>query len=250
MRGASGSDVVLSGNHRNRHVYVVGVSHSGKSKFLESLVRQDIRNRYKTGCGLMLLDWHGELYDYRTFCREGGMAEQHGASSDEYEDYYFRVLVTCKTADRRNNLIERLLQCEPPILSQVWVTTFDEVISAPLGSIWMRPKEYRDAINGSSAELRPSRSGGFAYRKQPARNAFVEAMREDAPQRDLMVVKPPEAKRGFVLLPRRWAVERTFAWATRFRRLARDYERLPQTLAGFHWIALACLMVRNLMNWN
>ena len=44
----------------------------------------------------------------------------------------------------------------------------------------------------------------------------------------LEVVKLPEAKRGFVLLPRRWVVERSFAWATRFRRLARDYERLPR----------------------
>jgi transposase len=67
---------------------------------------------------------------------------------------------------------------------------------------------------------------------------------------ELIVVKLPEAKRGFVLLPRRWVVERTFAWAARFRRLTRDYERLPQTLAAFHWVALACLMVRNLMNWN
>ena len=67
---------------------------------------------------------------------------------------------------------------------------------------------------------------------------------------DLVVVKLPEAKRGFVLLPRRWVVERTFAWAARFRRLARDYERLPETLAGFHLVALACLMVRNLTSWN
>ena len=43
----------------------------------------------------------------------------------------------------------------------------------------------------------------------------------------LEVVKHPMAKRGFVLLPRRWVVERSFAWAARFRRLARDYERLP-----------------------
>ena len=42
----------------------------------------------------------------------------------------------------------------------------------------------------------------------------------------LEVVKHPMAKRGFVLLPRRWVVERSFAWAARFRRLARDYERL------------------------
>ena len=41
----------------------------------------------------------------------------------------------------------------------------------------------------------------------------------------LEVVKLPEAKRGFVLLPRRWVVERSFAWATRCRRLVKDYER-------------------------
>lgn len=64
---------------------------------------------------------------------------------------------------------------------------------------------------------------------------------------ELSVVKLPEAKRGFVLLPRRWVVERAFAWAARFRRLARDYERLPETLAGLHFVAFACLMVRSLM---
>jgi transposase len=50
----------------------------------------------------------------------------------------------------------------------------------------------------------------------------------------LEVVKLPAAKRGFVLLPRRWVVERSFAWASRFRRLVKDYERLPQTLVGLH----------------
>lgn len=61
----------------------------------------------------------------------------------------------------------------------------------------------------------------------------------------LEVVKLPDAfgaKRGFVLLPRRWVVERSFAWAARFRRLARDYERLPDTLAGLHFIAFAIVM--------
>jgi transposase len=60
----------------------------------------------------------------------------------------------------------------------------------------------------------------------------------------LEVVKLPEAKKGFVLLPRRWVVERSFAWRARFRRLARDYERLPTTLAGFHLLAFAILMMR------
>ena len=59
----------------------------------------------------------------------------------------------------------------------------------------------------------------------------------------LEVVKHPEAKKGFVLLPRRWVVERSFAWATRFRRLAKDYERLPETVAGLHFVAFARLFL-------
>ena len=61
----------------------------------------------------------------------------------------------------------------------------------------------------------------------------------------LEVVKHTEAKRGFVLLPRRWVVERSFAWAARFRRLARDYERLATTLAGYHWLAFVLLMLKS-----
>jgi transposase len=59
----------------------------------------------------------------------------------------------------------------------------------------------------------------------------------------LEVVKLPTAKHGFVLLPRRWVVERSFAWMARFRRLARDYERLSETLAGLHFVAFAMLMM-------
>lgn len=55
----------------------------------------------------------------------------------------------------------------------------------------------------------------------------------------LEVVKLPEAKKGFILLPRRWVVERSFGWAARFRRLARDYERLAETLAGLNFLAFA-----------
>jgi transposase len=74
--------------------------------------------------------------------------------------------------------------------------------------------------------------------EQPAADAAARGIR-------LEVVKHAEAKRGFVLLPRRWVVERDFAWAARFRRLARDYERLPETLAGLHFVAFACLMLKH-----
>jgi transposase len=75
---------------------------------------------------------------------------------------------------------------------------------------------------------------------EPARDATAHGIR-------LEVVKLPAAKRGFVLLPRRWVVERSFAWASRFRRLVRDYERLPETVAGLHFLAFAGLMLHRLV---
>ena len=75
---------------------------------------------------------------------------------------------------------------------------------------------------------------------EPAAEAAARGIR-------LEVIKLPEAKRGFVLLPRRWVVERTFAWAARCRRLARDYERLPTPVAGLHFVAFACLMLHRLL---
>ena len=66
----------------------------------------------------------------------------------------------------------------------------------------------------------------------------------EAHRMHLEVVKLPEAKNGFVLLPKRWVVERSFAWTGRFRRLARDYERLAHTLAGLHVVAFAILMLK------
>jgi transposase len=60
----------------------------------------------------------------------------------------------------------------------------------------------------------------------------------------LDVVKLDEAKRGFVLLPRRWVAERSFAWKTRFRRLVKDYERVPDMLTGLHLVAFAGLMLQ------
>ncbi len=78
-----------------------------------------------------------------------------------------------------------------------------------------------------------------------------EAPAEAARAQDvaLSVVKLPEAKRGFVLLPRRWVVERSFAWLARFRRLAKDYERLASTLRGMHLAAFAFVMLARLANW-
>jgi len=64
---------------------------------------------------------------------------------------------------------------------------------------------------------------------------------------ELLAIKLAEAKRDFVLMPRRWVVERSFGWLARFRRLARDYERLPQVVTGLHFIAFACLLLNKSM---
>jgi len=97
------------------------------------------------------------------------------------------------------------------------------------------------AATGDSVELAFVDQGYTG--EQPAGDAKGQGI-------ELSVVKLPEAKRGFVLLPRRWVVERSFAWAARFRRLARDYERLAATPAGLHFIAFACVRLRRLASWD
>jgi len=70
----------------------------------------------------------------------------------------------------------------------------------------------------------------------------AKAARQHGIERE--VVGLPDAERGFVLLPRCRVVERSFAWATRFRRRVEDYERYPSTLADLHIVAFLCLMLK------
>lgn len=62
----------------------------------------------------------------------------------------------------------------------------------------------------------------------------------------LEVVKRPPEQKGFAVLPRRWVVERTFAWLGFHRRLSKDYEHYPSTSETFIYIAMTRLMVRRL----
>jgi transposase len=75
----------------------------------------------------------------------------------------------------------------------------------------------------------------------------VAALAEAVQDATGSTVELAEAKRGFVLLPHRWVVERSFAWAARFRRLAKDYERLPDVVAGLHFLAFTTLMLHRLV---
>jgi len=63
----------------------------------------------------------------------------------------------------------------------------------------------------------------------------------------LEVINLPQAKRGIVLLPSRWGVERDFRWMSRFRWLARDYERLAEVLNDFHSIAFTKLIGQQIL---
>jgi transposase len=116
-------------------------------------------------------------------------------------------------------------------LLALFVTPANEQERARVGEL---AGAVQDAT-GESVELAYVDQGYTGER--PAEEAEAHGMR-------LEVVKHEEAKRGFVLLPRRWVVERDFAWASRFRRLAKDYERLPTVLAGLHFVAFACLFLR------
>lgn len=91
-----------------------------------------------------------------------------------------------------------------------------------------------------------SHSVGLAWVDQGYTGQEAEAAAKEYGIR-LEVVKLPQARKGFVLLPHRWVVERSFAWKSRFRRLVRDYERLPETLAGLHYLAFVCIMLTRLL---
>jgi transposase len=90
------------------------------------------------------------------------------------------------------------------------------------------------AVTGESVEIAFVDQGYTG--EEPAAAASEHGIR-------LIVVKHSEPKRGFLLLPRRWVVERTFGWLGRFRRLARDYERLDTTLKSWHWLASLVILL-------
>lgn len=110
---------------------------------------------------------------YLDYYRSGGLAVRNGQPRSAYKDFPFRVLFVFKSAERRNNAAERLLQNHPPIFTQVWLTTMAEVLDDPLGAIWIRPVDYRDATEGTA--YAPGASRGFRYTRQSAREEHVES---------------------------------------------------------------------------
>lgn len=111
---------------------------------------------------------------YLDYYRSGGFAMKQGATPSAYKDFPFRVLMIFKTAERRNNTAERLLQHNPPIFTQTRLTTMTEVIRNPLGPVWVRPIDYREATKGTQFDTERRRPN-FAYRRQSNREVSVES---------------------------------------------------------------------------
>ena len=111
---------------------------------------------------------------YFDYYKSGGFAVRNDAHRDDYKQFPFRVLIVFKTAERRNNTAERLLQENLPIFKQVCLSTLADVTRDPLGAIWINPADYREATKGTPfAPERKIPTRG--YRHQPEREALVEA---------------------------------------------------------------------------
>jgi putative transposase len=104
------------------------------------------------------------------------------------------------------------------------------------------------------------KGGDWVEKKLGWRAEIVNRPRKPAPEEVLMVWASEWAKegvkvdwhklmppQGFVVLPRRWVVERTFSWIDQNRRMSKDYERLTETSEAFIYVAMTRLMVRRLV---
>jgi hypothetical protein len=110
---------------------------------------------------------------YFDYYKSGGFAVRNGAPRSAFKEFPFRILMIFKTAERRNNTAERLLQNNPPRLTQVCLATFEEVTADPFGAIWFRPSEYRKATEGTPFDTEQQRKE-WGYKRQTAREVFVE----------------------------------------------------------------------------
>jgi len=110
---------------------------------------------------------------YFDYYKSGSFAVRNGATRSDYKHFPFRVLMVFKTAERRNNTAERLLQNNPPILTQVCLSTIKEVMTNPLGATWFCPIDYRKAVERTPFDLTRQREQ-LGYQRQTARELFIE----------------------------------------------------------------------------
>jgi len=109
---------------------------------------------------------------YRDYYRSGAFAVANRGTRSEYKQFPFRVLFVLRNAERRNNTVERLLDANPPVRTFVYLSTFGEVLADPLGKVWIRPFDYREALGYvvSSKHLRTP----TPYGRQSAQEGLIE----------------------------------------------------------------------------
>lgn len=110
---------------------------------------------------------------YRDYQKSGGFAERNGAPRSAVDKFPFRVLMVFKTPERRNNVAERMLENNPPIHSLVLLSTFTEVVNNPLGKVWFRPSDYREAVKGTPFGNTQGREQ-IRFQRSTARDMFIE----------------------------------------------------------------------------
>lgn len=126
-----------------------------------------------------------KAYGYRDYFQTGGLALRYGYAVADYKSFAFRVLMVFRNAERRNNCAETMLRMSPPVLSQVWLTTQEELLADPLGAIWLRPQDYRDVVTGTAFDV--TRRFEAVYRRRPERETLVE---QQATKSCLLAEKP------------------------------------------------------------
>lgn len=118
----------------------------------------------------VLIDRAGCYFDYY---KAGGFAVRNGGTRADYKQFPFRVLMVFKSAERRNNTAERLLQGATPIFKQVCLATLEDATRDPFGAIWIRPFDFREATKGTPFETEKPRET-WQYKRQVEREAFIE----------------------------------------------------------------------------
>lgn len=145
--------VIEKGGNNKLHEHVFFLEHDRSSEAQERLVNKAV-------C-------------YVDYFKSGGYALKKGADRSAYKEYPFRVLMVFKSAERRNITAERLLQSNPPILTQVCLSTIAEVMANPLGAIWFSPADYRNAIKGTPFDSAKNHEP-WGYKRRIGRDLIVE----------------------------------------------------------------------------
>lgn len=114
-----------------------------------------------------------KAFSYVEYYKSGGFALKNGAARSAYKEHPFRLLIVVKSTERRNIVAERLLQKNPPIFTQVCLSTLEEVMANPLGKIWLSPADYRDAVKNTPFEDTQRREH-WVYQRKTGRELFIE----------------------------------------------------------------------------